>query len=349
MSSAPLAPRTGFKFMILIRQGPDKGATYQLLPPKVTIGRGTENNVVLNDPRVSRAAAVIEFSMEQITITDLSSRDALSVNGQKAKSASIKNGDLIVLGDTEFAFIVEALQIGGPQALAPRPPTGVFPPVPTAGSPSGGGYQAPGFGGGAGPGPRPYDAPRAAPRGGDGGGGKLMFYGVGAVVIGGLVWFLSQEQANKRVEQELRSETAIERDIKDAEQRTDLIVKKRTFASVEDKTRYEEAQRHYLLGFRDYQDGQWMRAMKSFETAYTIDPQHQLASRYYRLAEKQRDEMVALLTKEGLSYREKNMYSRCAASFAKVMDALSNREDLKYKQAKALKDECDALEAQRFE
>lgn len=340
MANSPVAPRTGFKFMILVKQGPDKGATYQLLPPKVTIGRGTENNIVLNDPRVSRSAAMIEFTMEQITISDLSSRDALMVNGQKARTASIKNGDVIFVGETEFVFIVEALQIGGPSPGGSRAlgPVGNFPP-PSAG------YQAPGFGGG----PQPFATPRSSRARQNEGGGKLMFYGMIVVIGGGLVWFLSQEQANKRVEQELRSESAMERDIKTSEERTETLIKKRSFASVEDKTRYEEAQKHYLAGFRDYQDGQFQRAMRSFETAYTIDSSHELAQRYYRLAEKQRDEMVALLTKEGLSYKDKNMYQRCGAAFAKVMDALSNKEDVKYKQAKALKQECDALDSQRFE
>jgi hypothetical protein len=343
MSNVPAAPRTGFKFMIMVSSGPDKGATYQLLPPKVTMGRGTENNVVFNDPRVSRNAALIEFSMEQITITDLSSRDSVSVNGRRAKSASIKNGDHVLIGDTEFVFVVEAIQMSGPGALAPAPrvpgPPGPFVP------PAQGGFQSPGFGGG----PRPYEAPRSQASSSSGGGSKVVFYAVVMVVVGGLVFFLSQEQANKKIEAELKSETAVTNDIKASEERTDLIVKKRSFASVEEKTRFEEAQKHYLSGFRDYRDGQWLRAMKSFETAMTIDQSHELAMRYYRLAEKQRDEMVALLTKEGLSYKDKNMHARCASSFEKVMDALSNTNDLKYKQAKALKEECDALEAQRFE
>ena len=352
MSSTPAAPRTGFKFMISVRQGPDQGVTYQLLPPKVTLGRGPENNVVFNDPRVSRSAAMIEFTMEQITISDLSSRDSVSVNGRRAKSSSIKNGDHVLIGETEFIFVVEAIQMSGPNAVvtAPRPTPHPTPQLsgfaqpgtgPSPFTPPPGGFQSPGFGG-----QRPSSRPSG---GGSAGGGKVMFYGLGAVLICGLVFFLSQEAAKQKVDDELRSESAVERDIKDSEQRTDLIVKKRSFASVEDKTRYEEAQKHYLMGFRDYQDGQWGRAMRSFETAYTIDQAHKLAQRYYRLAEKQRDEMVAMLTKEGLSYKDKNMYQRCGSAFGKVMDALTNRDDMKYKQAKALKEECDALEAQRFE
>lgn len=337
MSQVP-ATRTGFKFMLVVRKGPDKGATYQLLPPRVTIGRGGDNNIVLTDPRVSRNAAIIDFSMEKISITDASSRQALSVNGERTDNASIKNGDLIQIGESEFAFVVEALQIAPSGALAP-----LSPPRP----PAGGGFHSP-------PPPRAsefggFSQVRRSPVSMNKSSGKLQFYGIVGVVVGGLVWFLSQESGSKRLEKELRTVEVVERDLKQSEQRIEKLSKKRSFASVEDKTRYEEAQKHYLIGFRDYQDGQWLRAMRSLETAYTIDPSHQLAMRYYRLAEKQRDEMVALLTKEGLSYKDRNMFSRCSAAFDKVMDALSNREDVKYKQAKALKEECDLLEEDRFD
>ncbi|RYZ77001.1 MAG: FHA domain-containing protein [Proteobacteria bacterium] len=131
MSGAAVAtPRTGFKFMISMTQGPDRGASYQLLPPKVTIGRGPDNNIVLKDPRVSRAAACIEFSPLAIMISDLSGRSTLFVNGEQVSSASIKDGDLIQVGETQFSFQVEAIALR---------PTGVgpvmSPGLPTVGSP----------------------------------------------------------------------------------------------------------------------------------------------------------------------------------------------------------------------
>ena len=69
MNAAAILPRTGFKFTISVRSGPDAGAVYQLLPPRVTIGRDpSSNNVVVNDPKVSRNAAIIEFSPQDISI-----------------------------------------------------------------------------------------------------------------------------------------------------------------------------------------------------------------------------------------------------------------------------------------
>ncbi|HVK61515.1 MAG TPA: FHA domain-containing protein [Bdellovibrionales bacterium] len=330
--SAQALPRTGFKFLISVKSGPDQGSVFQLLPPRVTIGRGSDSNVTLKDPKVSRNAAVIEFAMDKITIVDVSSRSALQVNGSLVSSASIRNSDLIRIGETEFQFIVEAVQLAPP---VPRAPGNVvqFP-------------QAP-------PPPPNFDSFEArAPKSQSSaqqGNSKTTFYIVVAVVGGILVWLLNSTPPEKPAEPTLRTNEAIEKDIASSEERVLQIVKHRTFKSDEEKTRYEEAQRHYVSGFRDYQKGQWLRAMRSFETARAIDPEHELALRYMRLAEKQRDEMVALLTLEGRRYKEKNMYGRCSAALDKALEAIPNKSDVKFKEAEALKKECDLLAAERFQ
>jgi hypothetical protein len=345
MSTALAAPRTGFKFMLTVRSGPDAGATFQLLPPKVSIGRGSENHVALSDPRVSRQAAVIDFSMEKIVVSDISSRQSMRINGQPTAKSSIKDGDIIQLGDTELAFIVEALPLQQPIAMAPpqgltspgplRPPAG-FPP-PSMHNP---GFDSPQMGYSS----RPTGA--ASPSGGDQSKGR--FYLIVALVLGGLIWLLNSEQKEKTPEKGLKTVQQIEEEIKFSEQRREVVAKKREFRSNEERTRHEEAQRHYMEGFRDYQKGQYLRAMKSFETARAIDPGHELAGRYYRLAEKQRDEMIDYLILEGRRYKEKNMFARCSSAFEKVLDAIPNKNHLKYKSAEALKRECDENLGGRF-
>jgi pSer/pThr/pTyr-binding forkhead associated (FHA) protein len=344
MSTALAAPRTGFKFMLTVRSGPDAGATFQLLPPKVTIGRGSENHVALSDPRVSRQAAVIEFSMEKIVVSDVSSRQAMRVNGQPTSGASIKDGDVIQLGDTELGFLVEALPLQPPVTMAPPPLSGPgqLHPLANFSPPS---MANPGFDSAQmGYSPRPSGA--ATPAGADSGKGR--FYLIVAVILGGLIWLLNSEEKEKTPEKGLKTVQQIEEEIKSSEQRREVAAKKREFRSNEERTRHEEAQRHYMEGFRDYQKGQYVRAMKSFETARAIDPGHELAGRYYRLAEKQRDEMIDYMILEGRRYKEKNMFSRCSSAFEKVLDAIPNKNHLKYKSAEALKRECDESLGGRF-
>jgi len=320
MSAALAAPRTGFRFMISIRQGPDKGASYQLLPPKVTIGRAPENNIVLSDPKVSRASAQIDFSPEQIVITDLANRGNLFINGQQVASASIKDGDLIQIGETEFAFTVEALLMAPPN----MPPPSLQPP----GS---------------------YAATRTRPRQQQQGGSRMIFILLVLGLLGGVAWLMTSSPKIKNPGIALRTTDKITEDTKASNDRVEEIIKKRTFKNDEEKTRFEEAQKQYLVGFRDYQKGQYMRAMREFETALAIDPDNQLARRYYKLAEKQRDEIVADLSLEGRRYKDKHMYSRCTAAFEKVLEQIPNKDDAKYKEADALRNECQLLEDERFQ
>ncbi|MES2856661.1 MAG: FHA domain-containing protein, partial [Bdellovibrionota bacterium] len=322
MSAQP-AHRTGYKFLISIRVGPDQGATFQLLPPRVTIGRGVDNNVALTDPKVSRSAAIIEFAMDKITITDMSNRSSLSVNGETVVNASIKNGDLVKIGATEFQFMVEAIQL--PATVSHQSPSlrtasdaVPFPPPPS-------GATKVQFGGAAYD--RPFGVPPSQPSRPRQQNGKATFYIIVAAVGGLLVWLLTSSPVEKPVEQTLRTNDLVERDIASSEERLVALVNKRQFKNDEEETRYKEAQKHYQSGFRDYQKGQWLRAMRSFETARAIDPDHELSLRYMRLAEKQRDEMVALLTLEGRRYKEKNMYTRCSSALEKVLEAIPNKTE----------------------
>ena len=321
MSAALLSPRTGFKFMISIRQGPDKGAAYQLLPPKVTIGRAPENNIVLSDPKVARAAALIEFSPQQIVITDLSKRNALTVNGLSTSAESIKDGDLIQIGETEFTFQVDAL------VMAPAGLAGSLQPQ--------GSYSA--------------TRSNATSRPPQQGGNRLMSYIIVLGLLGGVAWLMTSKPKITNPGIVLRTTDKMTDDIKSSNDRVDEIIKKRSFKNDEEKTRFEEAQKQYQVGFRDYQKGQYMRAMREFETALAIDPENVLARRYYKLAEKQRDEIVADLSLEGRRYKDKHMYSRCTAAFEKVLEQIPNKDEAKYKEADALRKECELLEEERFQ
>lgn len=328
MSAAAQMPRTGFKFMLKVKDGPDAGAAFQLLPPHVTLGRGADCNVILNDPRVSRMAATIDFSMEHIILKELSIRQVMQVNGVATTEASIKDGDVIQIGDSVLEFHVEALQLAPPRAMAAAQMQG----------------RALDMGAVPGAGARPRQNRRPAS-----GGSNNMKLIIGVLVILLVAGLMMPDSPIKGTKDHgPRSKEDIEKDIKDSEKQHDDLLQKRVFKSDVEKTRFEEAQRHFNEGFRDYQKGQWGRAMRSFETARTIDPQHQLAVRYYKLAEKARDQMIADLVLEGRRYREKSMWARCSAQFEKVLDMIPNRDDVKYKEAEANKKLCDLQLEGRF-
>ena len=357
MRQAAALPRTGFKIVLTVRDGPDVGASFQLLPPRVTIGRGGSNNIALNDQRVSRQAAVIDFTTEQIVITDMSGRESLMINGYTMKEASLTDGDLIRIGETELKFIVEAMPLSPPPGavagVTGQTKTNIIrhdfgTPAATAG-PGASPTAAPNYGA-----PSSYDAgfgsptPQSERLAAEERAGKIRFYAIVGAVVLVVVYVLSGETAKGKKDQGLLTVEQVEKNIKESETRQQAIEKRR-FKNEEEKTRFVEAQKHYLTGFRDYQKGQWGRAIRSFETAQAIDPKNELAGRYKRLAEKKRDEMINMLTLEGRQYREKSMYTRCSAAFEKVLDESPNKQDVKYKAAEALKKECDLLADEKFQ
>lgn len=362
MSAAPALPRTGFKFTVSIRTGPDAGAMYQLLPPRVSIGRDPQCNIPLRDPKVSRQAAIIEFTPERITIQDISNRGTLFVNNQNVVSQSIKGGDVIRIGDSEFAFVVEAIQL---------------PPVPSqvpavASAPNLSLDQMPAL---ADPAARPqlpmhppHAAPpalaqpasstssaRSRPQFQYGGAvatkkksNRPLLYGGLALVILVAILAMSEDPAKKNPDKGLKPVTEIEKEIADTEKLIGEYKAKKTFKNEEERTRYEEAQRHYLEGFRDYQKGNYPRAISSLGTALAIDSSHQLARRYKSLAEKRRDEHINSLLLEGRKYMDKAMFGRCVAAYDKALLLMPNRDDIRFKQAELNRRQCKVRLEDRF-
>ena len=85
MTSAvqPIMPKTGFKFVLTVIDGPDVGATYQLLPPRATIGRGPDNTIVCDMDNVSRSHCKIYAGAGGSYIEDMG-----STNGRVSSPAT---------------------------------------------------------------------------------------------------------------------------------------------------------------------------------------------------------------------------------------------------------------------
>jgi len=80
---------------------------HPLVPPGFTIGRGTEADLRINDPGISRLHAKISVENTDdgellITISDLHSTNGIVVNGEKTNSAELKDGTRIEIGSTRM-------------------------------------------------------------------------------------------------------------------------------------------------------------------------------------------------------------------------------------------------------
>lgn len=79
-----------------------------LLPieyPTTNIGRNVNNNIIINEPLVSRYHARIVYRNQKFFLEDLGSRHGSKVNGESIKIQQIKNGDTISIASTPILFI----------------------------------------------------------------------------------------------------------------------------------------------------------------------------------------------------------------------------------------------------
>lgn len=80
------------------------GQNHPLEPPGVIIGRGTDADLQVNDPGVSRRHAEIRVAPggtgPNLSVVDLGSTNGLLVNGSKVKHATLADGATVKIGNT---------------------------------------------------------------------------------------------------------------------------------------------------------------------------------------------------------------------------------------------------------
>ena len=87
-----------------VLDGIDKGRVFRDLPVPVTIGREEGNLLRLNDERVSRFHAKVQFDADDIILTDLESTNGTRVNGAPVQIRRLRPGDQINIGKSTLLF-----------------------------------------------------------------------------------------------------------------------------------------------------------------------------------------------------------------------------------------------------
>jgi predicted component of type VI protein secretion system len=110
---------------LITQRGPEIGRRYDLAAAQFTIGRGTDNDLVLGDAMVSRYHAVIRQENEGVVIIDLGSTNVTTVNEtdlEPGVAQRLQHRDVIGIGQNVFCY---------------QQPTGVSAAPPAAGRPGG--------------------------------------------------------------------------------------------------------------------------------------------------------------------------------------------------------------------
>lgn len=358
------------KFSIEITKGPHSGLRVDFDKEVISIGRGPENDIVLSsDPKVSRRHAEIKFkSGEGHFLVNLSKKNYVLINGKNVESERLGNGTAILIGDTEIIFQSENTIGSGERApvvspaqnislaglgsavptpvVVPQAPPAIMPQntpqysPPQMPSNAYGGYPS-----------QPVGGVAAPPRTGaasSGDNSRIRFYGIiGVLLIIGYFFFSSSGKKKAKDPNAIRTSSITMQDVAQAEKRAQelLTIKREKYDSVQ----FRRAQENFVKGFRDFQQGQYARARESFQVVLNLDPDNELAKRYFNLSKIKFDEMVKFNMIQGNRYREKKNWRMCQSSFSNAMKMLSNRiNDPTYKEASQYYEECRLNSEGRF-
>lgn len=70
----------------------------------LSIGRGLNNDIILEDARVSRNHAQLRYRSRRFWVTDLNSTNGTFVNGEPVAERALRDGDIVSLGGLELTF-----------------------------------------------------------------------------------------------------------------------------------------------------------------------------------------------------------------------------------------------------
>ncbi len=106
-------PRAGGQFpgrprLVVSGSGPgtglEAGKTYELMTPVTLLGRGTDCDLRMVDPGVSRHHSELRVEDGHVVLVDLGSTNGTIVNGQPVRRAALVDGTTITLGRTTLVF-----------------------------------------------------------------------------------------------------------------------------------------------------------------------------------------------------------------------------------------------------
>ena len=323
MRELAAAPQSVYTLTVL--SGADRGVVYKLFSGRITIGRGSENTIVIgDDPKISRQHALIIIGSTGAQISDSSERNKMIVNGQETKSCELQPGTVIQLGDTKLMF----------KSAAPLAMTSTTSPASSEVMQNN--VLRPSF----------SNLKKSQ-------GNRPLFYTVLGAVVLLVVWLGSQKHKNP-VTVPMGGDAQIKSTIKTDQKIVNDIEAERAKNGMNSQ-QYAEAERQFIEGFREYEKGQYDRSIEAFEACTTLFPNQQTelyrqCNVYLQLAQTRFQELIQFELNLGAKYKDQGQYRACIAAYRNVMfmvEAQNVPSDRKiFDLARAGHDACMALEDQ---
>lgn len=145
-------------YRLVVRRGPQPNQTYELTKNEISLGRDITNDIVINDPEVSRHHLRLTRGADgAYYVEDLGSTNGTFVNGQRVTgSRALNNGDMMGLGETVTLGYERARPAGAPDVGVGAPGYGQQPAPSPYAQPAQPAYNQPAA-------PSPYESQQPAP------------------------------------------------------------------------------------------------------------------------------------------------------------------------------------------
>lgn len=109
-------------YQLAMRSGPNPGQIFDLYKNEIYLGRDVSNDIVINDPEVSRKHARITAQAGGYVLEDLGSTNGTYINGQRLMGPHmLRSGEVIMLGENVSLVIQEVYDKDATVISAPGP------------------------------------------------------------------------------------------------------------------------------------------------------------------------------------------------------------------------------------
>jgi len=180
-------------FRLIVRRGPQPNQIYELNKDIISLGRDITNDIVINDPEVSRHHCRLTRGGGGYTMEDLGSTNGTFINGQRLTGARpLVGGDMVGLGETVtlgYESTIPAPEPGQQATMAGASAMPQAPYVPPTYQQPGSGYQGgyqqqpqPAYSS-APPPPPQYQYEQGQAPAAQGGLGRWFFLGCGCLIV----------------------------------------------------------------------------------------------------------------------------------------------------------------------
>ncbi|MEK6554278.1 MAG: FHA domain-containing protein [Bdellovibrionota bacterium] len=317
------------EYLITILNGPEKGSTFKIMSGRISIGRGTDNDISLSyDAKSSRSHAWITVTSNGVEITDVSDKNKIIVNGDDSPKQMLRDKSVIQLGETKMQFRVMSPKSDALNSLAVQ----------------GADFfksKAMGLKRDSMPSPsRGRSSSRSA------GFPKQNIIVITIIALVGF-YYWSKPAAVSKMASAIRTEDQIVRDISSIEAETAKLQADRASRG-ENAPNFNEVNSHYIRGYRDYRSGNYQRAVESFQACLSIKPDHPKCQQFLSASSRGFWSTVDAEILRGLKLKEQNQYISCTAAFENVKNLVTDQTNKKYIEAETNRKFCDEKAKDRF-